>query len=266
MHLLKGNVGTGLFAMGDAFKNSGILTGTIMTIVLGMFCTYSAHILVNCAKHIQHKLNLEDAPDYAETVEACFENGPPKLQKWSKTVKSIVNLFLCVTQLGFCCVYMVFIGSNVDQISSHFGLKLNVQLWMLILLIPVLLPCLITNLKYLVPFSTLANICMTLGIGITLYYSCQDLPSVTDRKQFSNLQQLPLFFGTAIFAFEGICLVLPLKNQMKKPKLFDNLWGVLNVGMLIVIFCYTGVGFVGYLKYGEDVKGSLSLNLPEDAM
>lgn len=266
MHLLKGNVGTGIFAMGDAFKNSGMLTGTILTVILGVFCTYSAHILVNCAKHIQQKLGLEEAPDYAETVEACFENGPPKLQKWSKTMKSIVNLFLCVTQLGFCCVYMVFIASNIQEFADRFDFKQTVQMWMLILLIPVLLPCLITNLKYLVPCSTIANISMLFGLGVTMYYSCQDLPSVTDRKQFSSFQQLPLFFGTTIFAFEGICLVLPLKNQMKNPKLFDNIYGVLNMGMLVVIFGYTGIGFIGYLKYGEDVKGSLSLNLPQDVM
>lgn len=78
---------------------------------------------------------------------------------------------------------------------------------MFIVLIPIALPALITNLKYLAPFSAIANICMALGIGITLYFCMIDLPSITERDYIADLNRLPLFFGTAMFAFEGIGLV-----------------------------------------------------------
>lgn len=58
--------------------------------------------------------------------------------------------------------------------------------------------------------------------------------------------------------------VLPLKNEMEKPKHFQKPLGVLNTGMSVVIFLITGVGFIGYLKWGEEVEGSLTLNLPPD--
>lgn len=38
--------------------------------------------------------------------------------------------------------------------------------------------------------------------------------------------------------------------------------GVLNTSMTIVTCLYIAVGFFGYLKYGEDVLGSITLNLP----
>ena len=60
--------------------------------------------------------NSEQPPDFAETVELCFANGPPKLRKYSNIIKTIVNIFVCVTQLGFCCVYFVFISSNLKQV------------------------------------------------------------------------------------------------------------------------------------------------------
>jgi Transmembrane amino acid transporter protein len=46
MHLLKGNVGPGLFAMGDGFKNCGILLAPFLTVALGIVCVHSEHILV----------------------------------------------------------------------------------------------------------------------------------------------------------------------------------------------------------------------------
>lgn len=117
------------------------------------------------------------------------------------------------------------------------------------------------------PCSAIANVCMITGLIISYYYSAQDLPPITERHFVpQNLHQLPLFFGTAIFAFEGIALVLPLQNAMKKPQQFSKLYGVLNVGMVIVTAIYISFGAIGYWKYGEDTEGSLTLNLPTNEM
>lgn len=48
---------------------------------------------------------------------------------------------------------------------------------------------------------------------------------------------------------------------MKKPKNFDKPAGVLNVGMVIVGAMFVVLGFLAYLKYGDDIQGSVTLNL-----
>jgi proton-coupled amino acid transporter len=53
---------------------------------------------------------------------------------------------------------------------------------------------------------------------------------------------------------------------MKKPEQFTKRFGVLNIGMTIVTSLLLVMGFLGYLRYGDDVAGSLTLNLPEDDM
>ncbi|RZC32631.1 Aa trans and/or DUF4586 domain containing protein [Asbolus verrucosus] len=102
-----------------------------------------------------------------------------------------------------------------------------------------------------------------MGLIITIYYTTQDLPPISERNYVSTPSQLPLFFGTAVFAFEGIGLVLPLQNEMKDPQDFKKPLGVLNVGMSVVTVLYILIGSLSYLKYGEDIKGSVTLNLPE---
>lgn len=120
----------------------------------------------------------------------------------------------------------------------------------------------IRNLKYLSPISMLANILQFIGLGIIFYYLLQDIPYSWDRKTFASWGQLPLYFGTAIYAFEGIGVVLPLENQMRTPADMRGWNGVLNTSMVIVSCLYIAVGFFGYLKYGDAVAGSITLNLP----
>jgi proton-coupled amino acid transporter len=49
---------------------------------------------------------------------------------------------------------------------------------------------------------------------------------------------------------------------MKKQEQFTKPFGVLNIGMTIVTSLLLVMGFIGYLRYGDEVEGSLTLNLP----
>lgn len=262
IHLFKGNIGPGLFAMGDAFKNAGIVTAPVLTLIIAVISVHCQHVLLCCSAKMQEISKLETYPDFAETVELCFVNGPPKLRGWSSSMKTAVNIFICVTQLGFCCIYFVFVTTNASQLLKYYEMELNDHLIMAIFFVPILVPSLITNLKYLAPVSMTANVCMVSGIVITMYYAFREgVPSPTERHYFTGWETLPLYFGTAIFAFEGIALVLPLKNSMEKPHKFDRPLGVLNVGMTAVSFLFIFAGFFGYLKWGESVGPSLTLNV-----
>lgn len=53
---------------------------------------------------------------------------------------------------------------------------------------------------------------------------------------------------------------------MKTPRSFLGCPGVLNIGMFMVVSLYTGFGFFGYLKFGNSVQGSITLNLPREQM
>lgn len=86
-------------------------------------------------------------------------------------------------------------------------LVLDVKLHCLILLVPLIGINMIRNLKVLAPFSSLANVITFVGIGMILYYVCQDLPSISEREAVADLGKFPLFFGTTLFALEAVGVV-----------------------------------------------------------
>lgn len=65
----------------------------------------------------------------------------------------------------------------------------------------------IRNLKYLVPFSAIANLCIVVTFSITLYYMFNEELHFEDKKLFASFATLPLFFSTVIFAMEGECVL-----------------------------------------------------------
>lgn len=75
---------------------------------------------LTASKRMLNEKHIDVAPDFAQTVELCFATGPQSLRRLAPAMRKLVNLFLCVTQLGFCCVYFVFISSNVKQVNTHF--------------------------------------------------------------------------------------------------------------------------------------------------
>lgn len=58
---------------------------------------------------------------------------------------------------------------------------------------------------------------------------------------------------------EGIGVVMPVENDMQKPQHFLGCPGVLNTAMITVVVLYAVIGFFGYVRYGEEVRGNVDL-------
>lgn len=93
------------------------------------------------------------------------------------------------------------------QVICHYFFYMSVQSYLIILLVPMILLNCVKSLKYLTPASFLATILTVIGLGITFFYLLQGLPETAKVEAFSSWKQLPLYFGTAVYAFEGIGMV-----------------------------------------------------------
>lgn len=81
------------------------------------------------------------------------------------------------------------------------GHQLSIPTYCALSLVPLVLICQIRNLKYLVPFSAIANCLILFVFGITMYYMFTDLPSIkdTDRELVASPAQWPLFLRFVAF-------------------------------------------------------------------
>ncbi|XP_050681619.1 proton-coupled amino acid transporter-like protein pathetic [Leptidea sinapis] len=267
VHLLKACLGTGVLAMPSGFKNAGLAAGVIGTILAGFFCTNTVQMVVETSQRVCVDAK-KPSMSFAETCGAAFAYGPKRAKPWANFVRTLIDYSLAVTYLSVLCVYVVFIGSSVKEVLDFYypEMILSIQTYCVLTLVPLVLICQIRNLKFLVPISLLANILIVVVFCITLYYVFTDLPPVSEREMVASISQWPLFLSTVIFAMEGIGVVMPVENEMKSPQKFLGCPGVWNVAMIIVISLYGVVGFFGYLQFGNDAKGSITLNLPEDDM
>lgn len=104
IHLLKGCLGTGILAMPEAFKYSGMSTGIVSTLIIGFLCTYCLHVLVSSDLFIQpySRLGLTTSKKifqvrsqyvickkrrialltYPESMKVACEMGPSCLRKF----------------------------------------------------------------------------------------------------------------------------------------------------------------------------------------
>nr|XP_026696336.1 proton-coupled amino acid transporter 1 isoform X1 [Ciona intestinalis] len=258
MHLLKGNIGTGLLGLPWAIWHAGLVLGPVLLVVMAIVCVHCMHLLVKCSKHFCRKYGVPSM-DYSTVMTHAVRNGPiHSLHKYADKSRYIVDTFLMITQLGFCCVYFVFMGQNIRQVVAHYWQHTpDARVFMAVICIPIILLSFIRSLKVLAWFSVMANILTVVSLGIIFRFIIPGLTTV-NRPLVANVTSIPMFFGTAVYAFEGIGVILPIENEMRNPEHFPT---VLNVGMSLVSTLYLSVGVVGYLQYGPSICGSITLNL-----
>jgi len=143
--------------MADAIRNAGIILGPTFLTIIAITCIQCMKMLVNGAEYIMKSNELSSRPAYAEVIELCFLVNKSENSQWKKcaaVAKKICNIAICVTQLGFCCVYLLFVSSSIKLILDHYDVHMKLSIVMTIVLIPLWLSIMVRKLKRIGEFVT----------------------------------------------------------------------------------------------------------------
>ena len=96
----------------------------------------SLQFQVKSAAVMKERIGGEISVSYADVAEIACQTGSQQFIKYSKLARLInytqtctvraktisnrilVNVFICITQFGFCCIYTVFMGANMKQVTE----------------------------------------------------------------------------------------------------------------------------------------------------
>eukprot|EP01059_Diplonema_ambulator_P004534 TRINITY_DN14249_c0_g1_i1.p1 TRINITY_DN14249_c0_g1~~TRINITY_DN14249_c0_g1_i1.p1 ORF type:complete len:468 (+),score=89.49 TRINITY_DN14249_c0_g1_i1:35-1405(+) len=243
-HIFKGNVGAAIFSLASAYVKSGFIMGTVILVCLAVICVHCMLLLVKC----KQTLNDPNVQSYGQVVCSAF----------GRRGKHLVDVFVCITQLGFCCVYFQFAAGMLHKVLPSVG----VTEWIVVMVPIATLLTFLPNMKKLVPAAIFATLATLLSLVILYGFSFEQIASkAVDRSvvPIASIWTMPVCVGNTISAFEGIGLVLPIENSVRDKSRFPSL---LIISFVIISFLYVTFGLVGYLAYASTLTNSITDVVP----
>ncbi|TXT13444.1 hypothetical protein VHUM_00811 [Vanrija humicola] len=247
--LLKGFVGTGILFMAKAFYNGGMLFSTVVLLAIAAISLWSFLLLVDT--YLKVPMSFGDMGGHL----------------YGKYMRISILTSIAVSQIGFVAAYTIFVAENLQAFvlavtdCAKFIPTRDLIFAQLLLFLPL---SMIRNLAKLSFTALVADAFILLGL---LYIGGTEISVIAknglpppDVVAF-NPKDFPLLIGTAVFAFEGIGLVIPIAESMKEPK---KIHGALTGVMIIVATLFTTFGVLGYAAYGSKVQTVVIVNLPQE--
>ncbi|KAL2833462.1 transmembrane amino acid transporter protein-domain-containing protein [Aspergillus cavernicola] len=246
--LLKSFVGTGVLFLPRAFLNGGMLFSSLVLLAVSLLSFYCFILLVNT------RLKIDGS--FGDIGGALY----------GKHMRRIILGSIVLSQLGFVSAYIVFTAENlqafvlaVSNCKSFIDIK-----YMVLLQLVIFMPLsLIRDISKLGFTALVADLFILLGLIYLFYYDFFTIATQggpADIVSF-NPSTWTLFIGTAIFTYEGVGLIIPIQESMKRPQQFT---GVLAGVMILITIIFLSAGAVSYAAYGSATKTVVILNLPQD--
>lgn len=256
--ILKSFIGSGILFLPKGFANGGMLFSLAALCCSAALSTFCMLRLTACSNVVLTHHGHSNV-SYGLVGEKAF----------GKLGRIAVNISLVLSQVGFCCSYLIFVEKNIGEvILAAFNIQRTTassSLTLILLQIVLYTPLSwVRRIEYFALTNLFADLLILFGIVYIVSYSVQTLdnaPLGTATWENFNSTSWAMLLGTAVFCFEGIGLVLPIYDAMgddikhKFPRILSS-----TMLFLVTLFCVFA-GLV-YAAFGQDTQSVVTLNLP----
>ena len=225
VNFFKSLFGAGILALPHAMHTVGLQLALCCYLLIAGLSCYTVWLLLEskrmASEQMQRKrrrplmMHHDDAEEEIEGVQASlktFEDLTGYLLGHKCAV--FVALTICIVEICFCTGFIIVIIDNVQEVLPDVSREIVVGM-----LAPVLL--LLGQIRWM------ADLCIYSFLGVVVYLvgvmANSVLFSLDHWQQPADLfvckwENVLAFLGTATYALEGICLVLPVENSMEDKR------------------------------------------------
>nr|XP_053628268.1 LOW QUALITY PROTEIN: uncharacterized protein LOC128685722 [Cherax quadricarinatus] len=171
--------------------------------------------------------------------------------------KRLVDIAVVVSQVGFCCGYLIYLCKNLSIYLPRFSQRL----WLMLLLPPLYCLTLLRHLNKLAIFSLFAQVSNVLALTVVFWFDFSHSEEVPFTPKEFSIKGFPFFFAVAIYCYEGAGMILSLEESMAEHKRdkFRSTFVCTMTGLTMLYICF---GVSGYASFGPHTMDIITLNLP----
>ncbi|PWA48294.1 transmembrane amino acid transporter family protein [Artemisia annua] len=258
-------VGAGVLGLPYTFKKTGYATGTITVFAVAYFTNHCMMLLVKTRKKMETKNGFSKINSFGDL--GFVVAGP--------IGRTSVDVMIVLSQAGFCVSYLIFVSNtlvnifNLKPLASSLGNDASSTIFGLSWKSFYIWACFpfqlglnsIPTLTHLAPLSIFADVVDIGAMGVVMVEEV--MIYLNTRPVLEAFGGFSVFFygiGVAVYAFEGIGMVLPLESEMEKKEKFGS---VLGITISFIALMFASFGVFGYFAFGDETKDIITTNLGE---
>ncbi|XP_014506197.1 amino acid transporter AVT3B-like [Vigna radiata var. radiata] len=248
-------VGSGVLGLPYSFKKTGWVTGLLMLFLVAFLTYHCMMLLVRTRRKLQSKEEFPHLNSFGDLGYAI--GGPPG--------KFFVDVMIGFSHCGFCVGYLIFISTTLANLAGdtstwHPFLGLTPKVLFLWGCFPFQLGLnAIPSLTLLAPLSIFADVVDIAAKSVVMVDEV--FVFMKNRPPLEAFGGWSVFFyglGVAVYAFEGIGMILPLESEAKDKEKFG---GVLGAAMFLISLLFATFAGLGYFAFGDETQGVITRNL-----
>ncbi|CAL9076182.1 unnamed protein product [Musa acuminata var. zebrina] len=242
-------VGSGVLGLPYAFRRTGWAAGALLLLAVAALTFHCMMLIVRTRR----RLDLDGSAKIASF-------GDLGLAVSGSLGRLAVDAMIVLSQAGFCVGYLIFISSSLTHLLPLSLPFLSSKALYVLAMLPFQLGLnSIRSLTLLAPLSIFADVVDLGAMGVVI---AEDVSIMVSRPPpihaFAGPSVLLYGAGVAVYAFEGIGMVLPLEAEAADKSKFGR---TLGLSMAFIALLYGLFGVLGYAAFGDDTRDIITTNL-----